>query len=198
LVSSARLELRRELFRLAGRQHGFFTAAQAVKIGYSYQAQKYNVDAGNWLRVDRGVFRIPEWPTHPFDHLVRWTLWSGGQGVVSHASALVVHDLGEIDPAVVHLSVPAGFRRSARGIRLHRPLPPATHVEDREGYRVTTPGRALAECAEAKIEQQWLESAVNDALERGLTTPRRLRDAAAELGAVAEFGVHLALEAAGR
>ena len=63
---------------------------------------------------------------------------------------------------------------------------------------MTTPGRALAECAEAKIEQQWLESAVNDALERGLTTPRRLRDAAAELGAVAEFGVHLALEAAGR
>lgn len=177
--------LRRRLFRLAGRQHGFFTAAQAVEIGYSHQAQKHHVDSGNWLRVERGIFRIPDWPAHHFDHLVRWTLWSGGVGVVSHASALAVQDLGEVDPAVVHLSVPTRFRRSAAGVCLHRPLPPEEHIEDRGGYRVTTPSRALAECAEAKIEQQWLDSALGEALERGLTTPRRLRDAAAELGPTA-------------
>ncbi|TDB92129.1 hypothetical protein E1091_13280 [Micromonospora fluostatini] len=195
---SDRQALRRRLSRLAHRQHGFFTAAQAVEIGYSHQAQKHHVDSGNWLRVDRGVFRFPEWPAHQFDHLVRWTLWSGGAGVVSHASSLAAQDLGEVDPALVHLSVPERFRRSAPGVVLHRPLPPEEHIDDRDGYRVTTPSRALAECAEAKIEQHWLNSAVSEALDRGVTTPRRLRDAASELGPTAEFGVHLALAASGR
>lgn len=193
-----RQTLRRKLHRLAAQQHGYFTANQALKIGYSYQAQKHHVDYGNWLRVDRGLFRIPDWPAHEHDHLVRWTLWSGGVAVVSHATALSVHGLGDVDPAVVHLSVPRHFRRPATGLVLHRPLPPTQHIQERDGYRVTTPGRALAECAEARIEQQWLDTAVAEALARGLTTPRRLRDAAAELGPAAELGIHRALEAAGR
>jgi hypothetical protein len=186
------------LQRLAAEQHGYFTAAQALELGYSYQAQKHHVDYGNWVRVDRALFRIPEWPVSPDDHLVRWTLWSGGQAVVSHATALSVHNLGDIDPAYVHLSVPKNFRRTAPGLMLHRPSPPIAHVEQRDGYRLTTPGRALAECAEIRIEQQWLDGAVEDALKRGLTTARRLRDIAADLGPAAELGIHRALEAAAR
>ncbi|MEU7981196.1 type IV toxin-antitoxin system AbiEi family antitoxin domain-containing protein [Micromonospora sp. NPDC049081] len=189
---------RRALFQLAARQHGYVTAAQARDTGYSYQAQKYHVDHGNWVRADRGVFRLVDWPAHPADHLVRWVLWSGAVGVVSHASALSVHDLGDLDPARVHLSVPARFRRSAPEIVLHRPLPPEADIEDREGFRVTTPSRALAECAQARIEQQWLDGAVAEALSRGLTTPRRLRAAATELGPTAELGAQTALAAAGR
>ncbi|MEV4844144.1 type IV toxin-antitoxin system AbiEi family antitoxin domain-containing protein [Micromonospora matsumotoense] len=197
-MPSGQLTKRRALFQLAARQHGYVTAAQAVEAGYSHQAQKYHVDRGNWVRVDRAVFRLLDWPAHPEDHLVRWVLWSGGLGVVSHASALSVHDLGDLDPAKVHLSVPARFRRSASEIVLHRPLPPDIDIEDREGFRVTTPSRALAECAQARIEQHWLDGAVAEALSRGLTTPRRLRAAATELGVAAELGAHVALEAAGR
>jgi predicted transcriptional regulator of viral defense system len=197
-VLTQRQTQRRRLLRLAAQQRGYFTAAQAVEIGYSYQAQKHHVDYGNWLRVGRGLFRLPEWPTDEHDHLVRWTLWSGGVAVVSHLSALSVHDLGDVDPARVHLSVPAGFRRSAPGLVLHQPMPPEQQVEDRGGYRVTTPTRAIAECAQAHIEQQWLDVAVGDALARGLSTPRRLRDAAAELGEAAEAGVDRALKAARR
>ncbi|MFI2708983.1 type IV toxin-antitoxin system AbiEi family antitoxin domain-containing protein [Micromonospora sp. NPDC018662] len=197
-MSGDRQQHRRRLLSLAARQHGYFTAAQAVEAGYSHQAQKYHVDCGNWVRVDRGIFQIPDWPAHQFTPLVRWVLWSGGRGVVSHASALSLHDLGDVDPAVVHLSVPPRFRRSAAGVVLHRDLPPAEHIEDREGFRVTTPSRALAECAQGRIEQQWLNDAVTDALGRGLTTPRRLRAAATELGPTAELGVEVALHAAGR
>lgn len=193
-----RQTLRRRLNRLAADQHGYFTAAQARQIGYSHQAQKYHVDYGNWQRVDRGLFRLPEWPVDEFDHLVRWTLWSGGVAVISHATALSVHGLGDVDPVAVHLSVPRQFRRSATGLVLHRGLPPPRHIEERDGYRVTTPGRALAETAEARLEQQWLDSAVAEALTRGLTTVRRLRDTAAELGPAAELGVDRALRAARR
>lgn len=186
--------LRRKLQKLAAHQHGYFTAAQAVEVGYSHQAQKHHVDYGNWTRVDRALFRIPEWPADQYDNLVRWTLWSGGVAVATHATALAVHGLGDIDPAVVHLSVPKGFRRHATGLVLHKPLPPTSHVEERDGFYVSTPGRAIAESASARIEQEWLDSAVTEALAAGLTTPRRLRDIAVELGPIAELGVHRALE----
>lgn len=190
-----RQALRRRLQSLAASQHGYFTAAQALGLGYSYQAQKHHVDYGNWTKVDRALFRIPEWPTDEHDHLVRWTLWSRGTAVVSHMTSLAVHDLGDVDPAVVHLSVPTGFRRSALGIRLHHAIPSPADVEERDGYKITAPGRALAESADDHIEQHWLDNAVADALRHGLTTPRRLRDLAAAMSPTAELGIHRALEA---
>src|SRR5215216_3133893 len=103
-------DLRRRLQELAFSQSGYFTAAQAVEMGYSYQSQKYHVDHGNWVRVDRGLFRLPGWPSQPDDAYARWVLWSGGRGVVSHDSALAVHDLSDVNPAKIHLTVPPGFR----------------------------------------------------------------------------------------
>ncbi|HEY3002778.1 MAG TPA: hypothetical protein VGJ44_10565, partial [Kribbellaceae bacterium] len=60
-----RVGLRRRLHGLAYRQAGYFSAAQARRLGYSHQAQKYNADRGNWARVDRAVFRLPGWPDSP-------------------------------------------------------------------------------------------------------------------------------------
>ena len=40
-MRTSRQDLRRELFQLAVTQGGYFTAAQAREIGYSYQAQHY-------------------------------------------------------------------------------------------------------------------------------------------------------------
>jgi hypothetical protein len=47
LVLTDRQMLRRRLLKLAASQHGYFTAAQAREIGYSYQAQKHHADYGN-------------------------------------------------------------------------------------------------------------------------------------------------------
>lgn len=192
-----RQDLRRAVQRLAAAQHGYFTAGQANRAGYSYQAQKFHADHGNWTRVERGLFRLPEWPVDDDDHLVRWTLWSKGRAVVSHQSSLAAHELSDADPAVTHLSVPAGFRqRPPHGIRLHRQTPPDGHIEERDGYRVTTPARAIAECAEESHAQEILDGAISEVLQRGLTTRKRLRDVAAELGPRAELGVERGLQAA--
>ena len=76
---SDRRELRRRLFQTAAEQGGYFTAAQARELGYSYQAQAHNVSAANWLRVDRGIFRLADWVTGLHDDLARWSLWSHGR-----------------------------------------------------------------------------------------------------------------------
>src|SRR5680860_1335475 len=114
-----RQQLRQTLYRRAASQAGYFTAAQAIEIGYSYQAQKYHADHGNWVRIDRGIFRIPEWPAGVNDGLIRWVLWSKNRAVVSHDSAAAAHGLGLVNPARVHLSVPPDFRMSDEIVELY-------------------------------------------------------------------------------
>ena len=134
-----RQDLRRRLAVLAAAQSGYFTAAQALALGYSYQAQKFHADHGNWLRVERGLFRLTEWPVGAHDDLVRWSLWARGRAVVSHDTALAVHGLGEANPATVHLTVPPSFRSSAAGVVLHRAVIDDEDVWQYEGFRVTQP-----------------------------------------------------------
>ncbi len=195
-MRASRQDLRRALLATASSQHGYFTASQALSAGYSYQAQKWHVDHGNWERVDRGLFRLPEWPVDEDDHLARWSLWSGGVAVVSHESALSVHDLGDVDPSRVHLTVPDHFSKQQRsGVVLHRRSLPEAEVEARSGYRLSIPVRAIAECAADGTSQEYVTGAVHEALERGVATARALRRTAAELGPQAELGIERALAA---
>jgi predicted transcriptional regulator of viral defense system len=191
-------QLRRRLHALAAGQSGYFTAAQAQEIGHSYQSQKYHADHGNWRRVDRGVYRLPEWPTGPHDDLVRWTLWSGGRAVVSHESALAVHDLGDFDPDRIHLTVPASFSRRTPSVVLHTGDLPEDAVSIREGFSVTTPLRSLLDVAAGPdADVGVLAGAIGEALDRGVATRRLLRHHADELGDRAALNLERALREIG-
>lgn len=187
--------MRRSLFALASRQSGYFTAAQALDLGYSYSAQKFHADHGNWARVDRGVFRLPDWPPSPADSLIRASLWARGRGVVSHDSALAAHELGDANPAAVHLTVPANFRPTAPGIRLHRGELPDQDVVEHQGFRITTPLRTLLDLAAGNLDLDQLATAVADAIESGLLTRRQLLARADELGDHAALRIERSLSA---
>jgi predicted transcriptional regulator of viral defense system len=191
-----RADTRAALWRIASGQRGYFTAAQGRAAGYSYQAQRYHAQRGNWRSIERGIYRFPEFDTIPGgdeDHLVRWALWSRGRAVVSHTTALSVHDLGTANPTQIHLTVPQGFRQRDPAVILHRASLAEDEVEQRQGYRVTTPVRAIVESASAQVDQEVVDSAVTEALGRGLTTQRLLLAAAQRLGPRAELGVERAL-----
>lgn len=176
-----RQDLRRRLAAVATTQSGHFSAAQALSVGYSYQAQKFHADRGNWLRVERGLFRLPEWPTGMHDDLVRWSLWARGRAVVSHDTALALHDLGEANPVDVHLTVPPNFRSRAPGVVLHRGVVEDRDVRQYEGFRVTTPLRTLMDMAASNLDVDQLSSAARDACERDPTLERALLTRAASL-----------------
>jgi predicted transcriptional regulator of viral defense system len=179
-VPSPRQDLRRALHAVAFQQAGYFTAAQALEAGYSYQAQKYHADAGNWVRIDRGIFRLPEWPTDPEDVFVRWTLWSDGRGVVSHDSALAIHGLSDVDPVQVHLTVPTGFGAVDEMVALHVGEVGTDEREARRGWAVTTPLRTLVDAAVSDASQEQVDRSMADALRLGLTTRRRVLRAASD------------------
>lgn len=188
-----RQDLRRALHALAFGQAGYFTAAQARDVGYSYQAQKYHVDHGNWVRVDRALFRLPDWPAEPTDSLVLWSLWSGGRGVVSHESALSVHDLSDANPAKIHLTVPPGFRARDTHVRTYADTIPQDDVEQRRGFAVTTVERTLLDVAGAGASQELVDAAVDEAVRREATTARRLRRRAVNASDRAALGIERAL-----
>ena len=178
-----RHDLRRRLVTVAAVQSGHFTAAQALSAGYSYQAQKFHADRGNWLRIDRGVFRLPEWPVGEHDDLVRWSLWSRGRAVVSHETALALHDLGDANPTVVHLTVPPSFRsKTPEGIRLHRAHLPPGDAWENEGFTVTTPPRTLLDVSAGTLDLDQLADAIQRAIQRDPAIEAELLSRAEELG----------------
>jgi hypothetical protein len=133
-----RRDLRHRLFALAAEQAGYFTAAQAKVIGYSYPAQAHHVGAGNWIRVDRGIFRLTDWVPEIHDELARWHLWSKQRAVVSHETALAVHGVGEFESPRLHLTVPRGFRMRDDAVTLHSADLPREDIDARPGFRLTT------------------------------------------------------------
>lgn len=170
-----RRDLRRRLFALASEQAGYFSAAQAHDVGYSYSAQAYHVQAGTWLRIDRGLFRLAEWIPDLHDDLARWTLWSKGRAVVSHETALGVHGIGEFEAPRIHLTVPRGFRMHDNALVLHVDDLPPGDVEQRRGFTVTTALRSLIDVAATGADGDQLGHAIEEALAAGTVTRRQLR-----------------------
>jgi predicted transcriptional regulator of viral defense system len=162
------------LYQIAASQGGYFTAAQARAAGYTYRQQHYHSSRGNWLQIDRGLFRLRDFPPGEREDLIRWSLWSRDQkgmpqAVVSHDTALTVHDLSDVMPECVHLTVPRGFRkRVPAGCVLHFASLAEEEIEARPGYSVTTPLRTLIDVAGSALSQEHLDAAVKEALERGL------------------------------
>jgi predicted transcriptional regulator of viral defense system len=189
-------DLRRALNARAARQAGYFTARQATAAGYSYQAQKYHVSHGNWTRVGRGLFRLPDWPATDDDQYVQWLLWSGDRAVVSHESALALHDLSDVNPHLIHLTVPPNFRARSPGVVLHRATLLPGDIEDRAPIRVTTIVRTLLDVAAGDLDQEQFDVAVADALERGLISARSMRARSDDAGARAALRIERAVGAA--
>lgn len=188
-----RRDLRRRLFAQASEQAGYFTAAQARAIGYSYQAQAHHVGVGNWLRVDRGLFRLAEWVSDVHDDLARWTLWSKGRGVVSHETALAVHGIGEFESARVHLTVPPGFTMRDEAVVVHYADLPTGDVAQRPGFRVTSPARSIIDIASLAPDEEQLSRVIAEARQHGLITVRNLRARAEAIDVRAALYIERAL-----
>lgn len=196
-IATDRQALRRRITTIAAEQSGYFTASQALKAGYSYQAQKFHVDRGNWTRVARGLFRLPEWPVGEHDNLVRWSLWSKGRAIVSHETALGIHHLGESNPAIVHLTAPPNFRMRAPSVRIHRGEPPDSDIAPYEGFRATTPVRTILDVATGNLELDEIVKAIQDAEERYPRTTDALMTRAEEFGPRAALRIERALRLGG-
>ena len=167
---------RQRLYRTAEAQQGYFTYRQALQSGYSSPSHVYHIGTGAWIREYRGLYRLARFPVTPDGHYVLWTLWSCSrdgepQGVYSHQTALSIHELSDVMPSKLHMTVPPRFRRAVaipKVLVLHKADVPPADVEQRQGYRVVRPLRAVADLLREGTESRdRLRQALAEGLRRG-------------------------------
>lgn len=173
----------RQLYESAQAQGGFFTTRQARAAGVKDNVHSYHVRAGNWVRERRGIYRLAQFPTSARPDLMLWQLWSHNragdpQGTFSHATALTVHELSDVMPRRLDLTVPPGFQRMAaipRVLQLHRARLGDGDVETIDGVRVTTALRTLVDViADDVLSRELQVQAVDEAIRRGLIMRRQI------------------------
>lgn len=176
------------LYGLSEGQAGYFSAAQAVEAGVSRRVLSHHAaDGGALIRFDRGLYRLRNFPRSPHEELVATWLSVGRpvDAVVSHDSALDLYGLSDIVPDSVHLSASRthrGHRSRRPGVRFHFVTGgvPFADRSERDGLPVTSVERTLIDALATHGVTEQIELALSQALDRGLTSLRRLRRRAAQ------------------
>jgi predicted transcriptional regulator of viral defense system len=183
-VTSPRPDWNR-LFETASSQAGLFTTGQAAEAGYSRPLLFHHVQTGRVHPLRRGIFRVTHSPSSEHEDLVEIWLWSGRAGVFSHQTALALHELSDVLPSKIHLTVPSAWR--SRRLRVPKGVVLYHHdVSDAERtwfgpVPVTTPLRTLDDCARDGLSTDLLRQAAEQAERRGLVRKRDLRRVAKAL-----------------
>ena len=174
------------LYENAEAQQGFFTAKQAKAAGFAENTHPYHVQAGNWIREHRGIYRLALFPQTDHPDLAIWSLWSRNrhevtEGVYSHQTALSLHELSDVNPAKLHMTVPPRFRRNSEIpsiLILHYDIVPPQDIQTTQGFQFTRPLRTIVDVAETgTVERAFVRQAVRQAFDRGLIKRSDLRKA---------------------
>src|ERR1700676_4430849 len=138
-------EAAKRLYEIAEDQQGFFTTKQAKAAGFAENTHPYHVQAGNWIREHRGIYRLALFPAADRPDLVLWALWSRNrneevEGVYSHQTPLSIYDLSEPKPAKLSMTRPTDCRRNSDvpGILvLHYAGLPESDIQTAQGFKFT-------------------------------------------------------------
>jgi len=183
-MAQSHREASRRLFELAEQQQGFFTTKQARAAGFAENTHPYHVQAGNWIREHRGIYRLALFPAPDRPDLVLWSLWSRNrkeevEGVYSHETALSLYELSDLNPAKLHMTVPTNFRRNSDipGIVvLHYRDLLKSEIQPGPGYKYTKPLRTILDLIEdGTVERTFIRQALRQSVNRGLITRQQLR-----------------------
>jgi predicted transcriptional regulator of viral defense system len=130
------------------------------------------VARGTLDSVCRGVYRVPSLPFDRNDEFILARFWAAGRGTISHESALLVHDLCDINPTAVHLTIPTSYRISRAGgelYEIHWADLTDTEVMRIDAVVLTTIPRTLADSI-GHAPEYLVHQAIDTAARRGAIT----------------------------
>jgi len=174
-----------KLYGIADQYDGYFTAKHALSAGYSNRMQIYHVQNGDWIRESRGIFRLRHFPPSLNCDLLVWYLWSSDragspQGVISHDTALQVHNLGSWRDSKVHLTVPKHFRRSVMPpqLYLHCDNVDPGDVIVKHSFKITKPLKTIVDLLIAGyVSDDYLVEALEEAIDSRQVLQLEVQDA---------------------
>lgn len=151
-------------------QYGYVTAEDAAAVDVVADRLRKMAERGTLERVAYGLYRVPAIPVTGLDQYMEATLWPRGGGVLSHDTALDLHELCDVNPAKVHVTV-------HKDLRIRREIPAAYRLHHRdlaerdvarhEGIPIVTPARAIRDGIEVHLGAHLIKQAIVTARERG-------------------------------
>ena len=148
---------------------GYLTPALMAPYGVPAIELRKMVSRGTLQSAAHGVYRVPSLPIDRYDEFILATLWAAGRGVISHDSALFVHELCDINPTKVHLTIPTTYRISRAGgeryVIHHADLTPS-EISKIDAVTLTTIRRTLVDVV-GEAPAYLVRQAVTTARRRG-------------------------------
>ena len=182
---------------LAANQDGLVTSAQAMARGIEGVTLRRLRDAGLLEPVGRGVYLISgaTTPTH-LEIRIAWLrldpprpAWERDgrgekDGVVSHRSACLLHQLGDIPAPNVELTVPGRLTTREPWVTLHRHDGPlsAEEITVVDGLPVTTVDRTILDLLQDGADGGHVGGVIADAERHGLLDRRALAQQVGQFG----------------
>ncbi len=170
------------VYSLAEDQMGYVTAAQAAAAGVRQPTLVMMARRGTLGRVSRGVYRLVHFPVAPLAQYMQATLWPYDRagrvndrvrGVLSHETALALHELSDVAPSKVHITVPTNHRVQREipaYLVVHRATLEPDEVTALEGMPIVSPERAIREGIAMHLGPALLGQAIDDGLRSGRLT----------------------------
>ena len=178
------------LYETAESQAGYFTARQAKGHGFSWERLSDNVKRGRFLRIFRGIYRLAHFPSSAHEDLFVAWLRTGPHSTISHESALTIYNLSDVLPGEIHVIVSRGASRRRPGLHLHTNHLKPEEITSRQGLPVTTASRTIVDVANSGLAKEQVIQAIQEALQRGLTTQEELVSQAEYQGGRAKKIIH--------
>lgn len=179
----------RAIFSVAEEQHGYFTAAQAARIGVPPDRVRDMLRRGVVERISRAVYRLERFPVSRWSQYMEATLWPQVRrgevtGVISHESALEFYGMSEVSPSTVHITLPSAMRvrrKVPQYLTLHYAELAPHELGVLDGIPVTTPERAVRDAAAAHVGPALVRQAILDGRRTGHFTPAQAEHLAHDL-----------------
>jgi predicted transcriptional regulator of viral defense system len=167
-----------QLLEVAQDQHGYVTPRDARGLNVNPLRLQDLVRQGLAEHVAHGVYRIALVPVTSLDQYMEASLWpQAARGVLCAETALDLHELCDVNPAKIHVAVPAGYRPRRDVPKLY-----TLHYRDlddrdvtrHEGIPIVTPYRAILDGIDSHLGPRLLGQAIDNAKARGLLTREQL------------------------
>jgi predicted transcriptional regulator of viral defense system len=138
-----------EVLTLAVENQGYITAREARAAGIDPAVLRKLAAAGRLERTAQGVYRVPVLASGQHAPFAEAIAWTHGRGVISHESALDLLELCDVNPPLIHLTVPPAYAPRRRGGELYRvwrrKIDPAA-ITHYDGIPVIAPGQSILDC----------------------------------------------------
>jgi predicted transcriptional regulator of viral defense system len=160
-------------------QHGLVTFENIVALGSDPALLRAWNKRGLVEKVGHGIYRFLHVPSTPMQSYMLATLWPSGRGVLSHDTALELHELCDINPDKIHLTLPPQYRPRRRGGEnyvVHWGRLADEDLSWHEGVRIVTPAVAISQAMDCAVPSQLVSQSLEVAAKLGLIPHDKLAE----------------------